>query len=116
MNFTSLNKVNSSFLLASLLLLLATGFLAAIHFYEWFSVAILKEFKGYPFRSEGPVPYYYKTPELYAFINFVWAIIFTAEFSAALISTFKKSLISLVVTFGFTFLAFSCMLIQGWTE
>ena len=107
------SKPSYLFFALGIIIILILGILASAHFYEWYSIEILKNLKGYPFGGEGPTPYYYKTPELYALVNLVWGIIFTITFISALISIFKKSQIWLVATSGISILAISLMLIQG---
>ncbi|SFG12217.1 hypothetical protein SAMN05421739_101963 [Pontibacter chinhatensis] len=43
---------------------------------EWYRIAVLDETGGYPFGHEGPVPYFYKFPELYAMVAATWGTIF----------------------------------------
>jgi hypothetical protein len=50
-----------------LILPVLIGFLMAyVNLEEWYIVGVARDIAGYPFGGEGPVPYYYKTPELYA--------------------------------------------------
>ena len=44
---------------------------------EFYIVAIKKETELYPFGGEGPVPYFYKSAELYAQVNLIYGIVFT---------------------------------------
>ena len=44
---------------------------------EYYTVAIKKETELYPFGGEGPVPYFYKSAELYAQVNLIYGIVFT---------------------------------------
>lgn len=44
---------------------------------EYYIVAIKKETELYPFGGEGPVPYFYKSAELYAQVNLIYGIVFT---------------------------------------
>jgi hypothetical protein len=54
------------FLIAPLLVCLL---IALVNLSEWYKIGIIKETAGYPFGGEGPVPYYYRTPGLYALVN-----------------------------------------------
>jgi hypothetical protein len=45
---------------------------------EYYIVAIKKETELYPFGGEGPVPYFYKTAELYANVCLIYGLIFLA--------------------------------------
>lgn len=56
--------------------MLFSGILSIIGLSEFYKIRILKETKLYPFGGEGPVPYFYKTAELYANVNLIWGIIF----------------------------------------
>lgn len=56
--------------------LLAGFLMSTVFLFEWYRVAILKKIENYPFGGEGPVPYYYKTAELYSKVNFSQGIIF----------------------------------------
>ena len=44
---------------------LLSGFMGLLNLSEVYIVGVLGNIEGYPFGREGPVPYYYKTPELY---------------------------------------------------
>jgi len=51
-------------------------FMAYMNLEEWYIVGVARDITGYPFGGEGPVPYYYKTPELYSRINLVFGSVF----------------------------------------
>lgn len=56
--------------------ILLCGIFSAIGMSEFYKVRIKNETELYPFGGEGPVPYYYKTAELYSNVNLTWGIIF----------------------------------------
>lgn len=57
-----------------------TGLLTFMSFSEWYIVKIQKRTADYPFGGEGPTPYYYKTAELYSFVNLIWGLVFLTVF------------------------------------
>ena len=50
--------------------------MAYMNLEEGYIVGVIRDITGYPFGGEGPVPYYYKTPELYARVNVVFGGVF----------------------------------------
>ncbi len=69
---------------------LASGLTSAINLSEWVRVGILRRTGGYPFGGEGPVPYYYKTAELYSLVNCLFGAIFLSLTVLVLWAIFKK--------------------------
>jgi hypothetical protein len=69
--------------------LLFNVFYIAINWIEYYTVGILKDINDYPFGGEGPVPYYYKSSELYAQINLTWGLIFSLNFILLVVSLIK---------------------------
>jgi hypothetical protein len=57
--------------------IIVCSLLSTISLSEWYIVAIQKQTSDYPFGSEGPIPYYYKSAELYATVNIATGLIFT---------------------------------------
>ena len=53
-----------------------SGFQTFIHLNEFYTVSIKKDTEFYPFGGEGPVPYYYRSAELYSNVNLTYGIIF----------------------------------------
>ncbi len=51
-------------------------FMTSMNLSEWYRIGIEKKTAGYPFGGEGPVPYFYKTPELYSRVNGVFAVVY----------------------------------------
>lgn len=52
--------------------------------FEWYSVEILLMRDNYPFGTEGPTPYYYETPELYATVMLVSGLLFVLPLVAGI--------------------------------
>jgi len=69
--------------------LILNGLFAFICLFEWYKIGIQGKEKEYPFGGEGPVPYYYKTEELYVLVNQIWGLILFANL-IFLIWTLKK--------------------------
>lgn len=66
-----------------------TGALAFLNLSVYYTIGIQKETAAYPFGGEGPVPYYYQSPELYAQVSLVWVCVFTLLSVIALIAIRK---------------------------
>lgn len=56
--------------------IILSGLLALMNFSEWYRVKIQERTAQYPFASEGPIPYYYKSSELYSTVTMFWGVIF----------------------------------------
>ena len=63
-----------------LVTVLLSGLFAFINVSEFVSIGILKQTSGYPFGKEGPTPWYYETPQLYAKVNFGFGLLFFSAF------------------------------------
>jgi hypothetical protein len=55
--------------------IIVCSLLSTISLSEWYIVVIQKQTSDYPFGSEGPIPYYYKSAELYATVNVATGLI-----------------------------------------
>ena len=93
--------------------ILLSGVLTLIHLFEFYTVAIRKETEFYPFGGEGPVPYYYRTAELYSIVNLTYGLIFGFLFSVA-IWNLQSHKIKTATLFGLTIIAVFILLIHGW--
>ncbi len=109
-------KSSVSFSLISGLLILIAGMLTFMHLEEWYVIGVLGKTTGYPFGGEGPTPYYYKNPELYAKVNLIWGILFSATLTFGITTTVKKNRIRLVTALGTTIILAAIMLAQGMIE
>jgi hypothetical protein len=63
---------------------------SAINVTEWVRVGILRRTAGYPFGGEGPVPYFYKTAELYSLVNCIFGALFLTLSVVVLWAVIKK--------------------------
>ncbi len=99
-------------LLNSITILLC-GVLTLIHLFEFYTVAIRKETEFYPFGGEGPVPYYYRTAELYSIVNLAYGLIFGFLFLLAIWNLRNKKLKAKTL-FGLTMVAGFILLIHSW--
>jgi hypothetical protein len=79
--------------------------MASVNWEEWFRVGVIGNISGYPFGGEGPVPYFYKTPQLYSAVwsifGCIWLCLTTLSFWSLLKSKRRMGLISstLIITF-----------------
>lgn len=97
----------------SLFTITISGFWGLLNFSEWYNIAILDNTENYPFGGEGPVPYFYKTAELYSLINFTWFIIFFTVMFSAIIALYKGNLkMSVFLSIACLFLI-AGLIIQG---
>jgi hypothetical protein len=78
-------------------------FMAYVNLEEWYVVGVARDIAGYPFGGEGPVPYYYKTPELYSTVNLVFGSVFLCLTLLSIWSLVKKRR-------GIGFLAFAMII------
>ena len=83
------------------------------HLFEYYTVAIRKEIEFYPFGGEGPVPYYYRTAELYSIVNLTYGLIFGFIFSVAIWNLWSDK-IKAVTLFELIIIAVFILLIHGW--
>lgn len=104
------------FWLFSGIIIAITGLLAFTNLEEWYVISILSRTAGYPIGGEGPIPYYYRTPELYALVSLVWGLLFTGVFAFALLTMIKRSKTRMVAAFGTTVFLLAVMLVHGLIE
>jgi hypothetical protein len=90
-------KGNIRFWLLATLTLFLTAFLCWINLSEFIEVGLNKKTGGYPFGGEGPVPWYYKTAELYAKVNLVFGLLFLSVFFIALWTIFKRKQLGTII-------------------
>jgi len=96
-----------------LVTVLLSGLFAFITLSEFLTVGVLQQTSGYPFGREGPTPWYYKTPQLYAIVNLVFGLMFflALAFSCWTFSKVKK--IPLFVTLVVTLLLIFIQILNG---
>jgi hypothetical protein len=79
------------------------------NFSEFIHIGLIKQMSGYPFGGEGPTPWYYKTPQLYAIINLTFGLLFFYSFPVSLWAFIRHKKKALLLTFIITL---SIILIQ----
>lgn len=89
------------------------GFFALVNFNEWYAVAIIERVDDYHFGSEGPSPYYYRTPTLYATVTFTWGMLFLFNLSYLVWSIIKDQRRTTVLGFGMSVILFIVMFIHA---
>ncbi len=95
--------------------ILLSGFLAFFGLSEFYKIGILKQTEFYPFGGEGPVPYYYRTAELYSYVNLTYGIVFGTLIGIA-IWNWKRNKISGFITFGLTIILIIIQVFHGLAE
>ena len=101
------------FWLVAILTILLSLSLSIIDLSEWFIVGIQKDFSSYPFNGEGPVPYYYKTPNLYSTVCFIWGLIFLTLFLFVSWALIRKNYRLTLILAGLTVFALTIHFIHG---
>jgi hypothetical protein len=99
----------------ALLSILLNGLLAWLSLAEWYAVKIQGHTAGYPFGGEGPVPYYYKSADLYATVNLVWGILFLAAFTFGIWILIRRNRKSVLLATGITILMWIIYYLHGQT-
>jgi hypothetical protein len=97
-------KRNRSIWLLFLLLVSLSAIFMFINLSEFVTVEILQQTSGYPFGGEGNIPWYYKTPELYAIHTFIFGMLFlvTLVYGCWAFINIKKKPLLLALTFTLT--------------
>jgi hypothetical protein len=98
--------------LNSIAILIAAIFTTFL-FGEWYELVIRHKSEGYPFGKEGPVPYYYKSPEAYSTNNLTWAIIFAIILTFSFFTLLQKNQRLKYYALGITIIAIISMYING---
>ncbi|GGH70555.1 hypothetical protein [Phaeocystidibacter marisrubri] len=80
--------------------LLLCGIFAFLHLSDWYVVKIKQQTAEYPFGSEGPTPYYYRSAELYSNVSLVWGILFLITFAFVLWLVLSKREKGIQLTVG----------------
>jgi hypothetical protein len=79
--------------------ILLSGLLVFTNLSEFIRIGLMKQTGGYPFGGEGPTPWYYKTPQLYAIINLIFGLFFFCSFSISLWAFIRHKKEALLLTF-----------------
>jgi hypothetical protein len=92
---------------------LLSGLFAFINLCELLTVGILQQTSGYPFGGEGPTPWYYKTPQLYARVNLIFGLLFFSVLTVSCWTFIKAKKIPLLVTLNVTLLFIFIQILNG---
>jgi len=95
--------------------ILLSGFYAFFGLSEFYKIGIKKETEFYPFGGEGPVPYYYRTAELYSYVNLIYGIAFGILLGIG-IWNWRKNKLNGFIIFGLTILLILVHIYHGWAE
>lgn len=87
---TQQRNIDTKFWLLAGLTFLLSGLMTFMNLDEFVTIGLLKQTTNYPFGGEGPVPWYYKTAELYAKVNLVFGLAFLSAFIATIWTTLKR--------------------------
>jgi hypothetical protein len=101
------------FIISCIILILLSALMIFMNFQEWIKIDLLKQFDNYPFGGEGPVPYYYKSAELYSRIMLVWGLLFLSNLTFGIISIIKKKKLKTYLTLGILFLLIIAQFLHG---
>ena len=93
--------------------IIISGLFAIMNLSEWYKIGILHETSGYPFGGEGPIPYYYKSAELYSTLNFVWGLLFFLTMLYGVWIVISKQRNKTIVCLGLTFFLLLAMFVYG---
>jgi len=84
-----------------------------MNFSEWYIVKIQARTAEYPFGGEGPVPYYYKSAELYSTVNFIWGVVFLIVLLFAVWAIMNGLKKMTAISFGATLILLFVLFIHG---
>ena len=91
------------------------GFYTFFGLSEFYKIGIKKRTEFYPFGTEGPVPYYYHSAELYSYVNLIYGIAFGILMGTT-IWNWKKNKISGFTTFKLTVILILIHICHGSVE
>ena len=95
--------------------ILLSGIFSLIGLIEFYKVGIKNQTESYPFGGEGPVPYYYKTAELYSNVNLTYGILFGILLGIG-IWNWRKNKINGIIILGLTCILILIQMLQGWAK
>lgn len=95
---------------------LLSGLFAFINLSEFVKIGIFKQTSGYPFGGEGPTPWYYKTPQLYATVNLTFGSIFFSALAFSCWSFLMVKRRSLFATLILTLLFILIQILTGQSD
>jgi hypothetical protein len=92
---------------------LLSGVFAFVNLSEFVTVGVLKQTSSYPFGGEGPMPWYYKSAQLYATVNLVFGVLFLLTFLIGTWSFMKVQKRVLLISFVVLLLLVVLQLLTG---
>lgn len=110
---TQQRNIDIKFWLLAGLTFLLSGLMTFMNLDEFVTIGLLKQTANYPFGGEGPVPWYYKTADLYAKVNLVFGLAFLSTFIAAIWTTLKRKKMGLFIVLLSTIFLIVIMYING---
>ncbi len=81
---------------------------------EFYTVSVKNETSNYPFGGEGPVPYYYKSQELYSEVVLIWGLIYLILFLTTSWGIIKQKNRTIKIVFILTVFLVILDIIQGY--
>lgn len=110
---TQQRNIDTKFWLLAGLTFLLSGLMTFMNLDEFVTIGLLKQTTNYPFGGEGPVPWYYKTADLYAKVNLVFGLAFLSTFIATIWTTLKRNKMGLFIVLLSTILLIVIMIVNG---
>ena len=95
--------------------IILNGIFSVIGLSEFYKVGVKKETGFYPFGGEGPVSYYYKTAELYSYVNLTYGITFGILLAIG-IWNWRGNKTNGIIIFGLTCILILLQIFQEWVE
>lgn len=106
-------NLDVTFCILAGLTFLLSGFMGFINFHEFVKVGLFKEIADYPFGGEGPVPWYYKSVDLYAKVSLISGLIFLSTFVIAIRITLRRNKKGIGIILLATIFLIVAMLVNG---
>lgn len=103
----------STFITFYILTILIAGALSFLSLHEFYIVAVLGDIEDYPFGSEGPTSYFYRTASIYATVNFIWGLVYILIITLATYFLYKDKRFLIIILFLVTIVVFLMMLYHG---
>lgn len=95
---------------------LLSGAFGWANLYEFISVGLLKQTAAYPFGSEGAVPWYYKTAQMYANTCLGFGLLFLGLFIFGVFTFIRNKMQMLEISFVLTILLIFVQILNGQSE
>lgn len=110
---TAIQDIGTKFWLLAGLTFLLNALMTFMNLYEFVTIGLLKNTTDYPFGGEGPVPWYYKTDDLYAKVNLVFGLAFLLLLIAAFYTILRKKKMGLLTVFLSSIFLILIMIVNG---